>query len=98
MSFIAQCFTSLVKEDHFITLVRPLLLQPVPFCSCSYCGDDSGDCQPGEGERFLVAPHVRAVAAPGEVLPWLGSPPFSVSMAWYPALVLRFLIEARLGA
>lgn len=28
MSFIAQCFTSLVKEDHFITLVRLLLLQP----------------------------------------------------------------------
>lgn len=24
MSFIAQCFTSLVKEDHFITLVSPL--------------------------------------------------------------------------
>ncbi|XP_063570173.1 uncharacterized protein LOC134759745 [Pongo abelii] len=28
LSFIAQCFTSLVKEDHFITLVRLLLLQP----------------------------------------------------------------------
>lgn len=66
MSFIAQCFTSLVKEDHFITLVRLLLLQPVPFCSCSYCdGGDFGDCLRGGAakgsgplgrhfERFLV--------------------------------------------
>lgn len=34
MSFIAQCFTSLVKEDHFITLVSPLprlcALLPLP--------------------------------------------------------------------
>ncbi|OBS80847.1 hypothetical protein A6R68_20951 [Neotoma lepida] len=43
------------QREHQGSSGMPLLLQPVPFCSCSYCGDDIGDRRREEGERFLVA-------------------------------------------
>lgn len=92
MSFIAQCFTSLVKGDHFITLVRLLLLQPVPFwavVAVAIVTATPGDCGArregaGLGYATLEALMVASLAmkiprSPGHLLPTAQTPLVSLN-------------------